>query len=161
MKKRDIITTSALSVAVLTLALGFAINAYAADSSALKTGLRFGHRENSSNLSAEQKTNFETKRVEMEKERAVRQAAMQTAINSGSYDVWVKMVKEQMGEDAPILTKVNSGNFSQFVEAHKLMVQAKEKFQAIGLDDGEMMGHGLNRGQHNGRHLNQASAVVK
>lgn len=162
MKKKNIITTSTLSLATVALVAGFAFSAYAQDSAtALETTTHRGQQRNFSlNLTTEQRAEMEAKRVEMEAERATRQAAMQTAINSGNYDSWVQTVKTQMGEDAVILTKVTADNFSQFVEAHQLMAQAQEKFKAMGLKGG--MGADKGHGRGFGRHLQpEASADVK
>ena len=160
MKKKNIITASALSLATIALAAGFAFNAYAqtgdtatANQAGNKTGRQF-RMEN--NLTDEQKAEMEAKRTEMEAKMEANRAAMQTAINSGNYDTWVAAVKAQMGEQAPILSQVTADNFSQFVEAHKLMEQAREKLQAIGVDEGMGFGHGPEKGMGRGFGFNQS-----
>ncbi len=161
MKRKNILAASALSLASIALAAGFAFSAYAQDAETSNTENRVrGQRfQIKTEMTAEQQADFEAKRVEREKEMETKRAAMQTAINSGNYDTWVSAVKTQMGEDAPILEKVTADNFSQFVEAHKLMVQAQEKFKAIGLDEGMgmNMGHGQGRGFGLGNHGNSAT----
>lgn len=151
MKKKNIITAGAMSLAAIALATGFAMSAYAQtpDVSTTDLGLKANrqfafHQVN--NLTDAQKAEMEVKRTEMDADREIKRAAMQTAINSGNYDTWVTAVKTQMGEDAPILEKVTADNFAQFVEAHQLMTQAQEKLQAIGLDRGMGMGEGFGEG---------------
>ena len=160
MKKRNILTASALSLATIALAAGFAFNAYAqtADSASTdKTTAVKAHNNQHSerikpeNMTAAQKAAFEARRTEMEKEMAAKIAAMQTAVNSGSYDTFSQAVKTQFGENSPILKKVTADNFTQFTEAYKLMVQAQEKFKAIGLEADSGMINGLmGMGGHGG-----------
>ncbi len=166
MKRKNILTASALSLASIALAAGFAFSAYAQDADTTTTENRVrGQRfQVNTEMTAEQKADFEAKRTEREEDREVKRATMQTAVNSGNYDTWVLAVKAQMGDDAPILDKITTDNFAQFVEAHKLMVQAQEKFEAIGLDQGMGMnaGVGMGRGHGQGRasitnHLNLGS----
>jgi hypothetical protein len=165
MKRKNILATSALSLASIALAAGFAFSAYAQDTNTATTEnrVRGQHFQINTEMSAEQKADFEAKRAEREKAMELKRAAMQTAVNSGNYDTWVAAVKAQMGEDAPILEKVTADNFAQFVEAHKLMVQAQEKFKAIGLDEGmgmgmgQKMGHGQGRGLGLGNHGSTAT----
>lgn len=149
MKTKNIITASALSLASIALAAGFAFNAYAqsADTSTVsagnaiseKVGFRTGGRNNQVALTDAQK-------AEIDQAREVKRAAMQTAINSGNYEAWVTTVKAQMGDSAPILSKVTADNFAQYAEAHKLMEQAREKLSAIGIDGDEGMGMGRGHG---------------
>lgn len=165
MKRKNILAASALSLASIALAAGFAFSAYAQDTNTVTAENRVrGQRfQINTEMSAEQKADFEAKRTEREQEMEVKRAAMQTAVNSGNYDTWVSAVKAQMGEDAPILEKVTADNFAQFVEAHQLMVQAQEKFKAIGLDEGmgmgmgQKMGHGQGRGLGLGNHGSTAT----
>jgi len=89
----------------------------------------------------------------MEAQMEARRASMQTAINSGNYDTWVAAVKAQAGDQAPILSQVNADNFAQFAEAHQLMDQAREKLQAIGIDEGIGMGFGRGQGRGTGHGL--------
>lgn len=157
MKKKNIVTASALSLATIALAAGFAFSAYAQtnDSVATQAGTKFGRQFRvNSNLSDSQKADLEAKRAEMETQMEARRAAMQTAINSGNYDTWVAAVKAQAGDQAPILSQVNADNFAQFVEAHKLMDQAREKLQSIGIDEGMGFDHGQGRGMGRGLGLN-------
>jgi len=166
MKKKNVITTSALSLAMIALAAGFAFNAYAqtADTNAGNTmfkGERFGQN---ANLTDEQKAEMEARRAEMEVIRVEHQAAMQTALNSGNYDTWVQVVKDQMGADARILTQVSTDNFSQFVEAHQLMTQAQNKFETLGIDRGFGMGeggHGMRRGVGHGNGMSRGLRANK
>ncbi|MDD2680957.1 MAG: hypothetical protein PHE20_02510 [Patescibacteria group bacterium] len=154
MKKKNIITTSVLSLTIIALAAGFAFNAYAQteDATALGTMFRGGNSEQRVNLTDEQKIDMEARRSEMDATREEHQAAMQMALNSGNYDTWVQTTTSQMGADARILTQVNANNFSQFVEAHQLITQAQDKFAALGIDRGfgEGAGHGMGRGLHRG-----------
>lgn len=155
MKTKNIITASALSLASIALAAGFAFNAYAqgADTPTAATntgttiseklGFRVGGRGNQTNPTVAQK-------AEIDQEREARRAAMQTAVNSGNYNTWVTAVKAQMGDKAPILSKVTADNFTQYAEAHKLMEQAREKLSAIGIDGGEGMGMGAGMGRGRG-----------
>ncbi|MBN2884866.1 hypothetical protein JXE04_02995 [Patescibacteria group bacterium] len=168
MKKKNIVTTSVLSLAMIALAAGFAFNAYAQtpDTNTAKAMFRGeGFRQNV-NFTDEQKADMEARRAEMETIRAEHQAAMQTALNSGNYDTWVQVVKNQMGDNAPILSQVTSDNFSQFTEAHNLMIQAQEKFAAIGVDrgfgmhDGSGRGEGIGRGMGRGLGLNRTASTV-
>jgi len=155
MKKKNIVTTSVLSLAMIALAAGFAFNAYAQtpDTNTAKAMFRGeGFRQNV-NLTDEQKADMEARRAEMEATRAEHQAAMQTALNSGNYDTWVQVVKNQMGDDAPILSQVTADNFSQFVEAHQLMTQAQDKFAALGIERGFGMHDGAGHGRGMGRGL--------
>jgi hypothetical protein len=166
MKKKNIITTSVLSLAMIALAAGFAFNAYAQtpDATALGTMFRGGNFERNANLSDDQKLDIEARRAEMDTTRENHQAAMQTALNSGNYDTWVQAVAGQMGNDARILTQVNANNFSQFVEAHQLMTQAHDKFEALGIDRGFGMGeggHGIRRGSGHGNGIGQGLRANK
>ncbi len=157
MKTKNIITASALSLASIALAAGFAFNAYAqsADTATVsantgttiseKLGFRASGRNNQANLTDAQK-------AEIDQEREARRAAMQTAVNSGNYDTWVTTVKAQIGDDAPILSQVTADNFAQYADAHKLMEQAREKLSAIGINNGEGMGMGMGRGHGMGGH---------
>lgn len=164
MKRKNILTVSALSLASIALVAGFAFSAYAQDAEAATAENRVrGQRfQVNMEMTAEQKADFEAKRVEREGEMEVKRAAMQSAVNSGNYDTWVLAVKAQMGDNAPILEKITADNFAQFVEAHQLMFQAQEKFKAIGLDQGMGMGMGQKMGHGQGRgfganHLNLGS----
>jgi len=166
MKKKNIVTTSVLSLAMIALAAGFAFNAYAQTSDEsigddMFRAERFGQN---TNLTDEQKAERESHRTEMETVRAEHQAAMQTALNSGSYDTWVQVVTDQMGADAKILTQVNADNFSEFVEAHQLMTQAQNKFTALGIDRGFGMGeggHGMRKGVGHGNGMGRGLQVNK
>jgi hypothetical protein len=55
-----------------------------------------------------------------------------------------------------VLSQVTADNFSQFVEAHKLMEQAREKLQAIGVDEGIGFGHGPEKGMGRGFGFNHS-----
>ncbi len=157
MKTKSIITASALSLASIALAAGFAFSAYAqtADTTEVsantgttisdKLGFRTGGRNNQTNLTDAQK-------AEINQEREARRAAMQTAVNSGNYDTWVTTVKAQMGDNAPILSQVTADNFAQYADAHRLMEQAREKLSAIGISNGEGKGMGMGRGHGMGGH---------
>jgi len=170
MKKKNVISASVLSLAIIVLASGFAFNAYAQTSdTGTNTNFRAGHFGFNANLTDDQKVDLEARRADMDATRAEHQAAMQTAINSGNYETWVQTVKDQMGDNAPILSQVNAANFSQFVEAHQLMTQAQEKFAAIGIDhgfgmhaglgmrDGSGHGEGMGRGMGRGLGLNRTA----
>ena len=159
MKKRNILTASALSLATIALAAGFAFNALAQTTdtastdtaTAVKANNQHPERVKPENMTAAQKTAFEAQRAEREKEMAAKIAAMQTAVNSGSYETFSQAVKTQFGENSPILKKVTADNFTQFTEAYKLMVQAQEKFKAIGLEADSGMINGLmGMGGHGG-----------
>lgn len=166
MKKKNIVTSSVLSLAMIALATGFAFNVYAQtpDASAEKSifkGERFGQN---ANLTDEQKAEMEARREEMKTTRDENQAAMQTALNSGNYDTWVEVVTEQIGSDAKILTQVNADNFSEFVEAHQLMTQAQDKFSSLGVERGFGMregGQGMNKGAGHGHNMERASQINK
>ncbi|MDP3836988.1 MAG: hypothetical protein Q8Q67_02715 [bacterium] len=150
-KKGNVIIASVLGLAVFTLA-GFALDASASNGNRLMRGQdasKAGKAGWSKNLNAEQQVLMESQRAEKEQERVAHRAAMTSAIESGNYDAWAATVREQMGETAPILERVNVNNFAQFAEAHSLMLQAREKFEAMGLDS-EAMGMGMGKGKMKG-----------
>jgi Spy/CpxP family protein refolding chaperone len=166
MKKKNIVKASALSLATIALATGFAFSAYAqtsdtATNNQAGTGNKLGHQfRMENNLTDEQKAEMEARRIEMKTKMEANRAAMQTAINSGNYDTWVAVVKAQMGEQASILNQVTADNFPQFVEAHQLMNQAREKLRAIGVDDGMGFNHGPKKGMGRGLGFAQQAEVA-
>lgn len=74
-------------------------------------------------------------------EKQAKYDAVQKAINANDYNAWLDAV----GKDSPIAKQITSDKFATFIEAHKLMNQAQEKFKSIGLEKGMGMGMGLGR----------------
>jgi len=82
-----------------------------------------------------------------------RRTAVEAAISAGDYDAWVTAE----GTNSSLISKVTKDNFAQFVEAHKLMEQARTILEGIGIEAGTGHGGGLGLGMGlgGGRMLNK------
>ncbi len=65
--------------------------------------------------------------------RAAHKVAVESALNSGDYNAWVKAV----GTSSPMLKKINSGNFAKYVQAYQLRMQANTIMTELGFDKGK------------------------
>lgn len=100
------------------------------------------------NLTAEQQAELQTQRAEQEKLREAQQALIQSALDSGDYQAWLKAV----GTANPLAQKITADNFAKFVEAHKLRQQADQIMSELGLEGQGFGQMGLDQGNGWGRH---------
>lgn len=99
----------------------------------------------------------EADKLKIEAEMETKRAAIQAAIASGSYTDW----KAAVGENSPFAEKVTAENFAKFVEAHKLMDQAREILKGIGIEEGANMGMGMGKALGHGRGIGQGCGMIK
>lgn len=125
------------SVKLSLMALGFlAFIPLASMAAENNSYLGFGNGGGNNRLGGDNKGTMKSMSVEEREaflaDRDARMEKINLALESGDYNAWLEVV----GSDCPLAEKITSENFSEFVEAHKLMNQAREKFESLGIERG-------------------------
>lgn len=150
MKKNNLIISGTAALVALTAVGGMAFSSFAASNSVVTDGSTTGSTRGlfaGKQLSDEDRAAFELKMEERRSEMDAKRTAVKAALDAGDYNAWVAAE----GEDNPILEKINTDNFARFVEAHKLMDEARIIMEELGIEKGL----GGERGMGKGLHLNR------
>jgi hypothetical protein len=152
--KKDTLLKGAAVIGAIALMAGGMVAVDAAVNDATVKNLNTNSGVQGQRLGSGKNLN-EADRAAYQADREARRTAVTAALNANDYAAWVKAE----GATSPMATKVTEANFAKFVEAHKLMDQARTIFTDLGLENGEGkgmgMGHGLGIGAGTGRMMNK------
>lgn len=148
MMNKNLIPGFAAAAVALIAVSGFAFYASAGEN-AFDNGNRQFRGQMWENLSEDAKAEIEAIREQRREDMEARRQEREKAIAEG-YDAFKSLV----GEDSPIFNELEESEFPSFQEAHRLMSEAREKFESIGLERGfggpGMRGAGKMGGFHKG-----------
>ncbi len=137
MKNKKILNT-VMTLSALALIGGGLMVVQAAENTSFEKKAGRGNGLGNAEMQAER----ETRRAEMDANRE----ASEAAIAANDYNAW----KEAIGDNHPFAEKITADNFAKFVEAHKLMEEARAIFTDLGIEQGPGMGMGRGHGMGQG-----------